>query len=80
MRRDAKRYSPRQPAATDAPAPMSAPAASAIRPLPSALREKWLQRRTLPRPVAFWLGAAVLCLMLAASAATAPLYPVYQAQ
>ena len=80
MRRDGKRYSPRQPAATDARAPMSAPAASAIRLLLSALREKWLQRRTLPRPVAFWLGAAVLCLMLAASAATAPLYPVYQAQ
>lgn len=120
MRRRAKRYSPRQPAATDATAdaqtkqvtfnaggagprawlarnrparfdhhddprslsgaPMSAPAASAICPLPAALKEKWLQRRTLPRPVAFWLGAAVLFLMLAAAAATAPLYPVYQAK
>ena len=59
---------------------ISAPASGAIRPLPTSLREKWLQRRTLPRPVAFWLGAAVLFLMLAAAAATAPLYPVYQAQ
>ena len=119
MRRHATRYSPRQPAPTDAAdaqrervpfsaggagsrvwlarynpgrfrhnndpgslsgARMSAPAAGAIRPLPTSLREKWLQRRTLPRPVAFWLGGAVLFLMLAASAATAPLYPVYQAK
>ena len=59
---------------------MSAPAASASRSLPTALRDRWLQRRMLPRPVAFWVGGAVLFLMLAASAATAPLYPVYQAK
>jgi MFS family permease len=61
-------------------APISAPAASATRSLPTGLKGKWLPRQTLPRPVAFWLGGAVLFLMLAASAATAPLYPVYEAR
>ena len=37
-------------------------------------------RRTLPRRAAFWLLAAVLCLLFVATAAPAPLYGVYQAE
>ena len=79
-RHDLARLGPHNdPRSLSAP-PMTAPAAGAMPPLSTAVREKWLQRRTLPRPVTFWVGAGVLFLMLAASAATAPLYPVYQAQ
>jgi MFS family permease len=38
------------------------------------------QRRALPRHVAFWLTATVFFLLLAGSAAPAPLYGVYQAK
>jgi MFS family permease len=38
------------------------------------------QRRALPRQVAFWLTATVFFLLLAGSAAPAPLYGVYQAK
>lgn len=38
------------------------------------------QRRALPRHIAFWLIAAVFFLLLAGSAAPAPLYGVYQAR
>src|ERR1700680_3772044 len=34
----------------------------------------------LPRPVAFWLVAAAIAIVTAASSAPSPLYPVYQAQ
>jgi predicted MFS family arabinose efflux permease len=37
-------------------------------------------RPTLPRRPAFWLLAAVLCLLFVATAAPAPLYGVYQAE
>ena len=37
-------------------------------------------RRTLPRPVAFWLVAAASGTVTAASSAPSPLYPVYQVQ
>jgi MFS family permease len=37
-------------------------------------------RPTLPRRAAFWLLAAVLCLLFVATAAPAPLYGVYQAE
>jgi MFS family permease len=39
-----------------------------------------LYRPTLPRRAAFWLLAAVLCLLFVATAAPAPLYGVYQAE
>ena len=37
-------------------------------------------RRSLPRPVAFWLVAFAFATLAAASAVPSPLYPVYQAQ
>jgi MFS family permease len=39
-----------------------------------------LYRATLPRRAAFWLLAAVLCLLFVATAAPAPLYDVYRAE
>jgi MFS family permease len=46
----------------------------------SAAPGRALYGPTLPRRAAFWLLAAVLCLLFVASAAPAPLYGVYQAE
>ena len=37
-------------------------------------------KRALPRGVAFWLVAAMTAILLAASSAPSPLYPVYQSE
>src|SRR5689334_4501535 len=46
----------------------------------TAASGRGVYRPTLPRRAAFWLLAAVLCLLFVASAAPAPLYGVYQAE
>ena len=43
-------------------------------------RRRSAASRPLPRPVAFWLVAAAIATVTAASSAPSPLYPVYQAQ
>ena len=46
----------------------------------SAAPGRALHGPTLPKRAAFWLLAAVLCLLFVATAAPAPLYGVYQAE
>jgi predicted MFS family arabinose efflux permease len=43
-------------------------------------RERPSSRRTMPRPVAFWAGAAIAFLAFAGNAAASPLYRLYQAE
>jgi MFS family permease len=47
---------------------------------PSRVQARPSGRPTLPRPVAFWLAAALMALFLYTAAAPTPLYRVYQAQ
>ena len=43
------------------------------RELATAVREERFQLRTLPRPVAFWVAAAIVFLAFAANTAASPL-------
>jgi MFS family permease len=47
---------------------------------PTVVRRKGFQLRTLPSRVAFWVAAAIACLVFAANTAASPLYRVYQSQ
>jgi MFS family permease len=47
---------------------------------PPTPRRRSAAGRTVPRSVAFWLVAAAIATVTAASSAPSPLYPVYQAQ
>jgi len=38
------------------------------------------KKRSVPRPVAFWLVSVAIATVTAASSAPSPLYPVYQVQ
>ena len=46
----------------------------------TVVRRKRFQLRPLPSRVAFWVAAAVACLIFAANTAASPLYRVYQSQ
>jgi MFS family permease len=47
---------------------------------PATSERRAANRRSLPRPVAFWLVATATAILTAASSAPSPLYPVYQAE